>query len=262
MKKRILSVQLLIGILMIMLSINVFAEDSHTHCICGASHTSVGDHTDEASVVWTEWDGKSSIVTDEAYLYLSSDVVLDSPLTVGDGTKLYLCLHGYDITLNSGVAGSVITVQSGGILNLCDCVGTGKVIGINERTDSAPGGAVYILSGGRFNLYSGIITDSIVTNKYGDLDVYNCGTFNMYGGTVTGNNCAQYKNTSNKLKSTPSLTRLTARWWALWKLSTVRTPPLPKSPPRPVTSPLGIRTARTSLPIPKSMQFTPSISIP
>lgn len=46
-------------------------ENDHNHCICGATHASVGDHTDETSVVWTEWDGGSSIVTDEAYTCLT-----------------------------------------------------------------------------------------------------------------------------------------------------------------------------------------------
>ena len=44
-------------------SVTAAADDStHTHPICGKSHTDIGDHTGECGdVEWTAWDGTSDI---------------------------------------------------------------------------------------------------------------------------------------------------------------------------------------------------------
>ena len=49
-------------------------DDAHTHPICGATHTDVGDHTGEcAPVTYTAWNGITDITyTDKtAYIYLT-----------------------------------------------------------------------------------------------------------------------------------------------------------------------------------------------
>lgn len=198
MKKRILSILLAAVMVMAVLPISIWAEESaaHEHTVCNNSSICVehrstpNNHGDPV-----EWDPISAIPTEAGNYYLTGDVVIDATWTVSVDTKL--CLNGKTLSLKNGKNGSVIEVQGGATLTLCDCVGTGSVIGINARTNSNPGGAVYILSGGTFNLYSGTITDNIVTNAYGDRDVYNCGTFNMYGGIVTGSNSANYKHAKN-----------------------------------------------------------------
>ena len=64
MKKRILGVLItlvmLIGLVIVMGS-SASAAGTHSHCICGATHASVGDHTAEQSVEWTAWDGTDDI---------------------------------------------------------------------------------------------------------------------------------------------------------------------------------------------------------
>lgn len=49
-------------------------DDAHTHPICGATHTDVGDHTGEcAPVTYTAWNGITDITytDDTAYIYLT-----------------------------------------------------------------------------------------------------------------------------------------------------------------------------------------------
>ena len=53
MKKRILSFLLAFVLICLMLPTTAFAADSHTHCICGATHKAVGDHDAEVSTTFT-----------------------------------------------------------------------------------------------------------------------------------------------------------------------------------------------------------------
>lgn len=49
-------------------------DDAHTHPICGATYTDVGDHTGEcAPVTYTAWNGITDITytDDTAYIYLT-----------------------------------------------------------------------------------------------------------------------------------------------------------------------------------------------
>lgn len=61
---------------------NAAEANGHTHPVCGATHTDIGDHTGEcASVVWTAWDGTTEITYDAnkvAYVYLTDDVRSES----------------------------------------------------------------------------------------------------------------------------------------------------------------------------------------
>ena len=208
MKKRILSVLItlvmLISLVTVM-SVSASAAGEHTHCICGETHASVGDHTTEQSVEWTAWNGTSAITYDEngtAYVYLSANAERSSTLTVESGNTLYLCLNGKKLSYAGSGKVSIFTVANGATLNITDC-GSNTRSGHLDSTDkiwvestaddgetalSLIGGIITgstydygaVENGGTFNLYAG----NIVANKRG---VYNGGTFSMYGGNIAGN---------------------------------------------------------------------------
>lgn len=204
-RKRLWGAVLLLCALLCMVTVIVSADDSgiHTHPICGATHTDIGDHTEEcADVVWTAWNGTDDIDYGEsntAYVYLTGDATRSNGLTVTGGT-LNLCLNGK--TLNSG-----ITVEGNGTLNICDCRGGGAITG-----DSAP--VIYVKTVNEsnvhttLNLYGGKISGSSDTFSSGMIELYNndygnaqtVAVFNMYGGEVINggsDGAAVYANYAN-----------------------------------------------------------------
>ena len=52
-KKRIMSLLLVLVLIGLILPTTTFAADSHTHCICGKTHKNVGDHDAEVSTTFT-----------------------------------------------------------------------------------------------------------------------------------------------------------------------------------------------------------------
>ena len=187
MRKRILNVLItlvmLVGLVIVM-SVSASAAGEHTHCICGATHTDVGDHTVE-QVTWTAWDGTSDITYDSnntAYVYLSANAERDSTLTVASGYTLYLCLNGNTLSPASGFTGRAIEVDSGATLVLTDCRGDGS---ISEFTTSSHDKGTGVYNKGTFTMYAGAISDNTSNGKGGG--VYNEGTFTMYGGTISNN---------------------------------------------------------------------------
>ena len=180
----------------------------HNHCICGASHQAVGNHTDEEQVKFTAWDDEEASNQFAAYenktavnalprtagnYYLEGDVCLDEAWNAPAG--VVLCLNGHKITTKSGVEYKVdsgrntamIGVIDKESLTVTDCKGSGLIT--NEgRVENTKGVVVkwYNNSAGStsFNMYgitiegftdSGVCTDS--TNS----------KFNMYSGTITEN---------------------------------------------------------------------------
>lgn len=102
-RKGVFGAVLLLCATLCMTNVTALADDgTHTHPICGTTHTDIGDHTGEcADVVWTAWDGTSDIDYGDdntAYVYLSGNAARSEQLPVKDGKTLYLCLNGYSIT--------------------------------------------------------------------------------------------------------------------------------------------------------------------
>ncbi|MGN0341136.1 MAG: hypothetical protein ACI4D0_11675 [Lachnospira sp.] len=155
----------------------VTPSDTHqNHCICGASHTNVGDHTAEKTPsdegkAWTEWTATDSLPSSEGYYYLKSDVTLNSQWTPVNGTVL--CLNGHKIT---GDIYNLIKVNQNVIFTLTDCE-SGKIV-TNDKT------TVYVESGGIFNMYGGSFSGQ---NRGTQFIVRVNGTFNMYGGSISEN---------------------------------------------------------------------------
>ena len=186
-RKKLCVSMLLLCMLLCVMSITVAADNTHTHPICGATHTDIGDHTGScAAVVWTAWDGTSDINYGEsntAYVYLSDNATRSSTLTVTGGNTLYLCLGGKTLTGD-------ITVEGDATLNICDCRGGGEI-------KTASGNAVCVKTKNEsnvhttLNLYGGKIGSDSTFNS-GAIELYNndrnnaqtVAVFNMYGGEV------------------------------------------------------------------------------
>ena len=198
MKKRLLSVLLLVCMVLTLLPTAAFAEDmhehdalpaaAHTHCYCGGS-VNAGDHASHSNVTYTAWNGTSSIsyTNNTAYVYLTNNITLDGNLNIlGDknlGAKtLYLCLNGHTLNLGEYYIG---VGNRGGKLYLCDCSAnkTGTVSGGSNCCVSVDDAADYKAT---FNMYGGTLKNGNRTGHGGGVGVLN-GTMNMYGGTITEN---------------------------------------------------------------------------
>ena len=182
--------------------------EEHKHCICGETHTNVGDHTSEsqttfATKLWMNKDGtlkmgndpwKKSTVkradggadSSEGYAltagtyYLGTDLEFSGTAILIDG-DVKLCLNGctIDQAYKTGGVDYVIRVlgENNAHLTLTDCVGGGKLTGGKY-------GGVDIFGSCRLDMFGGTITG----NEYnGGVDIGQFGTFNMYGGSITKN---------------------------------------------------------------------------
>lgn len=199
----------------------------HSHPICGATHTNIGDHTGPCGdVTWTAWsgpaaNGDTNITYDSnntAYIYLTGNVEMSKALTIPQGYTLYLCLNGHSITKTSEdygesnsqtYANGVIDGSAGNVtFTLCNCKTDGTIThtsGKNGRgvwvkgTFIMYGGAISgnncvygdgggVYVDGTFIMYGGTIKENKSTSANGSGGVdANCRTFAMYGGTITGN---------------------------------------------------------------------------
>ena len=171
----------------------------HIHTICGADTCSLDHDKDgvtdaHSGIEFIPWNGTDTDnSTDGRQLtsgnyYLSSDVTIDSTVMI-KGT-VNLCLNGYALKYeNENTKGSVIQVNAGATLNLCDCNGsnsshvitapiTGEAVTITgglitggtgiKYSNEYVGGGIYVL---------GTMSDKVVT----------AGIVNQYGGTIAGN---------------------------------------------------------------------------
>ena len=188
---------------------NAAEASGHTHPVCGATHTDIGDHTGEcASVVWTAWDGTTEITYDAnkvAYVYLTGDVRLES-LEIADGMTLCLCLNGHSlISTKDGVgdrrhrdATVLINNHSGFVL--CDCVGGGKITHSDGLRGKGVTGGTSTSSEAVFKMFGGEISGNRV-GVAGGTTLQNgvdgggvgmiAGTFTMYGGKIRDNHVIQ-----------------------------------------------------------------------
>lgn len=193
-KKRIISIVLCLCALLCAASVRAEAADEHSHPICGANHTDVGNHTSApcSNVTWQAWDGTDTIGNDffkdsnTKYLYLSRDVEMSDKWTdtiVPEGKTLYLCLNGHSLTRKA----SGYTINVYGTLVLCDCNGSrqGKgVISHGKKDNGSLYGAdgIYVVDNAIFTMHGGTIS-----NNDGSGVLVSGGTFTMYGGEISHN---------------------------------------------------------------------------
>ena len=177
MKKRLFSILLSICMVLTMIPMaggGVFAQTTeHKHCVCGAEHQTIGDHTAEdadASKTFQAWESDNKLPDKEGRYYLTKDVVISETWQPADGTVL--CLNGKTIT--GEAKDKYVIYITNGSFDLTDCCqNTGSI--------SYGGGGVFVDKGKTFNMYAGIIRNSI--NR--GLVIY--GTANMYDGVIKEN---------------------------------------------------------------------------
>ena len=122
MKKRIFSILLSVCMVLTMIPMaggQVFAADEHKHCICGASHQAVGNHTDADEQTFTEWTATDSLPSDAGYYYLSDDVTITTRWEPADGTVL--CLNGHTISTKASTDLSNYAISVSKAFTLTDC---------------------------------------------------------------------------------------------------------------------------------------------
>ena len=177
MKKRLFSILLSICMVLTMIPMaggGVFAQTTeHKHCVCGAEHQTIGDHTAEdadASKTFQAWESDNKLPDKEGRYYLTKDVVISETWKPADGTVL--CLNGRTIT--GEAKDKYVIYITNGSFDLTDCCqNTGSI--------AYGGGGVFVDKGKTFNMYAGIIRNSI--NR--GLVIY--GTANMYDGVIKEN---------------------------------------------------------------------------
>ena len=191
-----------------MTNVTALADDgTHTHPVCGATHTDIGNHTGEcADVAWTAWNGTSDIDygdNNTAYVYLSGNAARSEQLAVTGGKTLYLCLNGYSITRTTNSTDAfdaVIRVYGDAKLVLCDCKGGGTI----THSADVYGRGVRLgdsSSTGNFIMYGGEVSGNRI-----DISAHEDGTgdgagvesqrsdFTMYGGKITNNHIIESSN--------------------------------------------------------------------
>ena len=185
--------------------------ETHTHCLCGKTHTAIGDHKTEQEVtfatkLWMDngvlkkgdnaW-GKGTVKradsgndSSEGYVLTTGSYYLENDLTLSGaailiGGDVKLCLNGHTIDRANGNAALDYVIKVLGKnahLTLTDCMGGGTIKGGGN-------GGVDIFGFCTLDMFGGTITGN--TNR--GVDVGQFGEFNMYGGKITGNN-ARYGN--------------------------------------------------------------------
>ena len=190
MKKRLFSILLSICMVLTMIPMaggGVFAQTTktteHKHCVCGAEHQTIGDHKNIDEKTFTEWTdtlveeqngagntASNSLPAETGNYYLTENVTVDGVWKPADGTVL--CLNGKTIT--GEAKDKYVIYITNGSFDLTDCCrNTGSI--------AYGGGGVFVDKGKTFNMYAGIIRNSI--NR--GLVIY--GTANMYDGVIKEN---------------------------------------------------------------------------
>lgn len=175
----------------------------HTHCVCGAEHQTIGDHTAEDVKEFEPWTSTDSLPTEEGKnYYLTENVTITSTWQPADGTVL--CLNGKTISMNA--AGAAISVDKDKTFVLTDCEeAQGSIThGINSEATTYTGIGMNVV--GTFNMYAGSIRNNINRGLVvrGNANMYDgvikengggvymgpeqyWGNFNMYGGSIIRN---------------------------------------------------------------------------
>lgn len=186
MKKKLLSILLCLSMAVGLLPQMAFAAE-HSHCICGKTHTAIGDHEYKDEI--TEWtalhqsdfnteESEENITLSAGNYYLAENVTIDKTIKIsGENTAVVLCLNGHTIT-NENSSKRAVSISEDASFTLTDCIGKGAI----------SGGKGSIYNNGTFTMYGGKLTNAKSLNGGG---VGNDKTFTMYGGEIS-NNSAQY----------------------------------------------------------------------
>lgn len=161
----------------------------HTaHCVCGGTHTAIGDHTEENKLNFQPWNPyvenpakpqmPTSMPDGVGGYYLTQDVTLNSSWSPSD---VVLCLNGHKMTFSGN---GVVGIPEGKSLTLTDCKTTGKLC--REGNEVHKKWGIDLLAGSTFDMYGGTITGFQHGVSFSGGGV----TFRLYGGTITENQTA------------------------------------------------------------------------
>lgn len=105
--KRLLALFLCVCMVVMMVPVTARAS-GHTHCLCGATHQNIGDHTAEESLEWQPWGcwgDESNFPTESGNYYLTGNVSLYLQSAgwweIKDGITINLCLNGHKFTADN-----------------------------------------------------------------------------------------------------------------------------------------------------------------
>ena len=101
------------------------------HCVCGGTHTAIGNHTEENKLNFQPWNPykenpanpqmPTSMPADVDGYYLTKDVTLNS---IWKPSDVVLCLNGHKMTFSGN---GYVEISENGKLTLTDCGTTGKL---------------------------------------------------------------------------------------------------------------------------------------
>ena len=155
------------------------------HCVCGGTHTAIGDHTEEKKLNFQPWNPyaenpakpqmPNSMPADVDGYYLTQDVTLNSSWSPSD---VVLCLNGHKMTFSGN---GFVEIPVSKSLTLTDCGTTGKLC--REGNEVHKKWGIDLLAGSTFDMYGGTITGFQHGVSFSGGGV----TFRLYGGTITEN---------------------------------------------------------------------------
>lgn len=206
-KKLLLTLTLCLCALLCMVVTASASEVSvHSHPICGATHTDIGDHTGACeAVTWTAWDGNDmdaetrDIQLTTGHYYLSGDVTPTSTIHIVG--QVYLCLNGCtlsysgDVSSDSDSIGGMILLDDEAVLNICDCKGGGSIV-YDHSSSTWRKSTILVKGKSTLNLYGGsVIKEKGTETTAVDLNYYAGANFYMYGGKVENRSTQNTYNT-------------------------------------------------------------------
>ena len=161
------------------------AQGHTAHCVCGGTHTAIGNHTEDNKLNFQPWNPyaanpakpqmPTSMPDGVGGYYLTQDVKLNS---IWEPSDVVLCLNGHKMTFSGN---GFVEIPEGKSLTLTDCKTTGKLCREGNEVYKKLG--INPLAGSTFDMYGGTITgfQSGVSFSGGGV------TFRLYGGTITEN---------------------------------------------------------------------------
>lgn len=146
------------------------------HCVCGKDdcdlHTGAITHVTENSLNRISGIVNGVTLTSGSY-YLSDDLTMNDDTTLTVSGTINLCLNGHTLR-------AYIVPNENAVLNICDCVGGGKISYTNKEFIIG-----FVHSNAVVNMYGGTL-ESVDANTVGDIKNLTGAAFNLYGGTISG----------------------------------------------------------------------------
>ncbi len=153
-------------------------------------------HVDHDGITFLPWTNPTKLPTAGNY-YLVVDVVMKDRMTTNQNGTLNLCLNGHSVTLEQGEVTRWpvrININRGATMDVYDCNHTELEHKFTVQAD----GLWVMDDAGEKTVTGGVITggtDTSIGNDTtggGAINIYSTGTLNWHGGSIVGNQAAQY----------------------------------------------------------------------